>query len=515
MESFEQKKVPNVLVTTLIIVLGSFMALLDTSIINVALPKLMVLFSVDTKQIEWVITSYMLVSGSIIPITTYLGNRFGYRTVYVWSVAGFTVGSFLCGLAWDNTSLVVFRVIQAVGGGMIIPLGAALLFHFTPKGKMGIAMGLYGLSVAMAPSIGPTLGGLIVEEYSWRWLFMINVPVGIASACLNHFFLPDTDRKQMEKFDYMGLFLATFGAFFYLLALSKGASWGWTSYPVVMLLLTATIMIIALVIVELHHPEPMLDVRLFQNSRFTYSILLGSGLYIVMMSAVILIPIYFQQIRGYTAIQTGLLLMPQAIAIGIMMPIAGGLYDRVGARPLICVGLPFIFYSTYKLHTLSLDTPEDIINHYLIIRAVGFGLVYMPIQTAGVDAFPKIRSGAATSMSSLTRNVAGAMGIAIATVLMQNRQNFHHHRMAEDLNLFSSSWGVMQEMSNGILTMIGDKSELSETTVNLMNNQLMGQSAAWAVGDVFLVFSVLVLVLSPMALLFRKEADGKRELAAK
>lgn len=511
MASSEEKKVPGVMTITLIIVMGTFMALLDSSILNVALPKLMVLFSVDTKQIEWVLTAYMLVSGAIIPITSYLGERFGYRTTYVWAMASFTLGSLLCGVAWDNPSLIVFRVIQGIGGGLIMPVGMAMMFRFIPKEKMGAAMGLFGLSMAVAPSIGPTLGGLIVEHYSWRWLFMINVPIGIISVFLTHFVLPETAKRKMGKFDIWGLILGSGCAFLFLLALAEGESWGWTSYEIVMLLFSATIALVLLVIVELNHPEPLLDMRIFLHKEFTYSVLLGCGLFISMIAAVILLPIYLQSLRGYSAIQTGLVMMPQALAMGFSMALSGRLFDKVGAKPLILIGIPLILFSTYQLHTLSTDTPDSLISFYMVIRGLGMGLSFMPINTAGVAAVPPMKAGAASTMSTLVRNVAGSIGIALTTVLLENRQFFHLHRMAENLDLFSPSWSAMQQSTTGLLAQTGDKSAVPAATLSMMNSQVLAQAAAWSFGDVFLIFSVFILCIFPVALLFKKKEKRKGE----
>lgn len=511
MGSSEEKKAPGVVTTTLIIVLGTFMAILDTSILNVALPKLMVLFSVDTKQIDWVLTAYMLVSGAIIPITTYLGERFGYRTLYIWSVASFTLGSLLCGLAWNNPSLVAFRVIQGIGGGLIMPVGMALMFRFIPRDKMGAAMGIFGLSMAVAPSIGPTLGGMIVEHYSWRWLFMINVPIGIIGVFLCQIILPETERRKMGNFDIWGLILASGSAFFYLLALAEGESWGWSSYSIVMLFVTATMMLALLIVVELNHPEPMLDIRLFKYRRFSYSIILGSGLYIAMITGVVLIPIYLQSIRGYSAIQTGLLLMPQALAMGAMMPVSGKLFDKIGARPLVMIGIPLILYSTYELHTLAVDTPASVISTLMVFRGIGMGLTFMPINTAGVSMIPPMKMGAASSLSTLIRNVAGAIGIALTTVLLENRQFLHQHRMAEDLDTFSYSWNLMQQNATGLTASIGDTSSAAQVSLSMMNSQVLGQAASWAMGDVFLIFTFFVIAFAPLGLLFKKEKKQQGE----
>ncbi|MBM7867851.1 DHA2 family efflux MFS transporter permease subunit [Heliobacterium gestii] len=500
---------PGVLVVTMVVVIGTFMAVLDTSILNVALPKLMVLFSVDTKEIQWILTAYMLVSGAVIPIMSYLGDNYGYRALYAYCLAAFTAGSLLCGLAWNNESLIVFRVIQALGGGLIQPASMALMFRFVPKEKMGMAMGLFGLSIAVAPSIGPSLGGFIVEDYSWRWLFMINVPLGVLGFVLCQTLLPETEKRASTHFDFWGLFLSSGSAFLYLLALDKGQDWGWSSYTIVMLLLTATAMGALLVVVELNHPNPMLDLRLFKVPQFTYSVLISSCLYIILIGGVLLWPIYLQNIRGYSAMQTGLILMPQAVAMGLMMPVAGKLYDKIGARPMAMVGIPLIGIATYLMHTLTVDTPQSVFDVWLIIRGLGLGLTFMPVNTAGVSAVPVMKSGAASTLNNLVRAVAGSFGIALTTSLLENRQVFHTHRMVEGLDVFSPSWPAMQQSATGLMAATGDTSPAQATMLTQMYGQIQMHSNTWAMADVFFAFALSVVFVVPMAMLLRRTGGGK------
>ncbi|MBC9784584.1 DHA2 family efflux MFS transporter permease subunit [Heliobacterium chlorum] len=495
---------PGVLVVTMVVVIGTFMAVLDTSILNVALPKLMVLFSVDTKEIQWILTAYMLVSGAVIPIMSYLGDNFGYRTLYAYCLASFTLGSLLCGLAWNNESLIVFRVIQALGGGLIQPASMALMFRFIPKEKMGMAMGLFGLSIAVAPSIGPTLGGFIVEDYSWRWLFMINVPLGVLGFVLCQTLLPETEKNPSSHFDFWELLLSSSSAFLYLLALDKGQDWGWTSYSIVMLFVTATALLALLIVVELNHPQPMLDLRLFKVAQFTYGVVISSCLTILLMGGILLWPIYLQNIRGYSAMQTGVILMPQAVAMGLMMPIAGKLYDKLGARPMALVGIPLIGISTYLMHMITVDTPQSVFNVWLILRGMGLGLTFMPVNTAAIGAVPLMKSGAASTLNNLVRAVAGSFGIAMTTSLLENRQVFHLHRMVEGLDLFSPSWQVMQQSATGILAATGDTSAAQPTMLTLMYNQLQLHTNTWATADVFMAFSLSVVLVLPLAFLLKK-----------
>ncbi|MDD2421825.1 MAG: DHA2 family efflux MFS transporter permease subunit [Heliobacteriaceae bacterium] len=505
----------GILVTTLVVVIGSFMAVLDSSILNVALPKLMVLFGVDTKQIEWLLTAYMLVSGSVIPITNYLGDTYGYKRLYTGSLIIFTFGSLLCSLGWSNNSLICFRIIQGIGGGLLMPTGMALLFKLIPREKIGVAMGLFGLSMAVAPSVGPTLGGFILDEYSWRWLFMINVPVGILGVTLCQAFLVETTRRAVHRFDGWGLALGSASAFLYLLALAKGQDWGWTSYPIVMLLLTATTLLAILIIVELDHPEPMINIRLFREPNFTYSVILSCGLAVILFTGVILVPIYLQNIRGYSAMETGLLLMPQALATGVMAPVAGKVFDKFGPRPLLLVGLPLMFYSNWQFYQLGLDTPDAVINRLMVLRGLGLGLTMMPITTAGVNAVPVRESGAASALNTLTRMIAGSFGIALVMTIMENRQFFHQHRLAENLDLFSPTWVMIQQVATGIFAATGDTTAAAPAGVSLLATQVQMHAATWAIADVFYLFAFGILLLTPVAFLLKKPANPAPELSGK
>jgi len=344
----------------LTMIIGAFMAILDGSIVNVALPRMMAIFGSAADQIHWALTGYMLATGVVIPITGYLSDRFGGKKIYILSLAAFTAGSALCSLAWSNNSLVVARVIQAVGGGMMMPVSMAMIYYIVPREKIGMALGIWGVTAMAAPSIGPALGGYLVDNFSWQWIFTINIPIGIAAVFLSMAVLKETPLKSGLKADFPGIILCAAGCFALLLALSEGQDQGWTSLYIVNLFIFSGFTLALFVIWELITDQPMLDIRLLKNITFAASLVCVSIAIIGLFSAIFLIPLFVRNVQGLTPLQTGLLMMPAALASGIMMPISGRLFDEIGALPLcladafvvstviMVIAIPFVFLLSKK-----------------------------------------------------------------------------------------------------------------------------------------------------------------------
>ncbi|HBV97241.1 MAG: major facilitator transporter [Peptococcaceae bacterium BICA1-7] len=421
----------------LVLVLGAFMAILDTSIVNVALPKLMAIFGVAADQIQWVMTAYMLTSGVVVPFTGYLGDKYGYKRVYIYSLVAFTLGSALCGLAWNNNSLIAFRVIQAIGGGMLIPLSMSIIFKMVPRQKIGMAMGVWGIAAIMAPAVGPTAGGYLVDYYSWHLIFTINIPIGFLAFILTYMFIEETPLIKGLKFDYLGSILSCAGLFFLLLALSQGQDKGWASQYIVTLLTLSGFLLILFCLWELQVPHPMLDIRLFKNGVFAVSTAVTSVLTVAMFAVIFLVPLYCQNLQGLTPMQTGLLMMPMALATGFTMLISGRLFDKIGALPLGVVGIIITAYFTYKLSFISLDTSFRQLQLLLVYRAVGLGLCMMPIGNAGMNTIPPFLVGRASAINNLFRSVFASLGIAMITYIMLNRQAQHAVWLSDGISLSS------------------------------------------------------------------------------
>jgi len=428
-----------------ILVLGAFMAVLDGTIVNVALPSMMAIFGVDATRIQWVVTAYLLTCGVVVPVSGYLGDRFGYKRMYIYALAFFTFGSALCALAWNTSSLVAARVVQGVGGGMLMPITMATLYRLVPREKMGAALGIWGISATVAPAVGPTLGGYLVQNFDWRTIFTINIPIGIIAVILAGIVLSETRRRPHLKMDIVGCFLCTAGCFALLLALSEGQEHGWTSYYIINLLIIAGFSLALFVLWELDTPEPMLDVRLFKNAVFTISLIATSVVMVAMFSAVFLISIFTQNLQGMSPVQTGLILMPSALVAGLVMPIGGQLFDRIGAAPIGAVGVLIIAVATYQLHTISLDTSFRYIQVLLAVRSIGLGLTMMPLTTAGLNTIPKFLLGRATAVNNLVRQISASLGIAFLTHVLTQRQAFWSARYAESVTASSPALLSLQQ----------------------------------------------------------------------
>lgn len=428
----------------IVLIIGTFIAILDNSLMNVALPKLMAVFGVSQNEVEWVVTGYMLASAVVVPMGGFLADRFGYKTTFLSTVAAFVVGSALCGIAWSNSSLVLFRIIQGLGGGFIMPVGMAMLYQIVPRAKVQVVMGVWGISAMAAPAMGPTLSGYLVDNFSWRWLFYINLPIGLVAIALGYFLLKETPRRPGLKFDFLGSFLSmlVFGCL--LLALTDGQKEGWTSLYIVSLFFISFFSFLLLLWVELGKDNPVMDFRLLANSMFSLSLVASSFVMIAMQGGVYLMPIYIQNVLGLTPMQTGLLMMPQSIAMAFMMPVAGKLMGKFGVVPLGIVGLTIIGCSTLELHHVAQNTPHSWIQWLLVIRGIGIGLCMMPLTTAGMNSLPNHMIGRASSMSNVIRNVMGSFGIAALTSIMSNQTANFGMRIAEKIDATSPAFSEFQ-----------------------------------------------------------------------
>ncbi|WP_092473118.1 DHA2 family efflux MFS transporter permease subunit [Desulfotruncus arcticus] len=498
-----------------ILIAGGFMAILDSSIVNVALPKLMSIFGVGAESIQWVMTAYLLVSGVVIPVTGYLGDRFGYKRLYIASMIAFTIGSALCAMAWSNNSLVAFRVLQAIGGGMMIPVSMAIIFRIVPRDKLGMALGVWGITAMLAPAIGPTAGGYLVDNFSWHTIFTINIPIGVIVSILARLILEETPIVADLKFDLPGFIFSGLGCFFLLLALSEGQDKGWTSQYIVTLFVSSFFLLLLFVIWEMQTPQPMLDVKLFRNPVFAASTVATSILTIGLFSAIFLIPIYAQNLMGLTPMQTGLLLMPMAAMSGIMMPISGKLFDKIGAFPLCVVGMIILIITTYEMRVVNIDTSLEWLKLMLIIRAAGIGLMMMPITTSGMNSIPPFLSGRASAMNNLFRQISASLGIAFLTWVMLQRQTYH-------MQIMSDVIGINHPVAPGLLHGVGVQlaaggiSGGDHTAAALMSLTLQQQSMAVAIGDTFYVSTIIVLFAIPLIfLLTKKRVEAQRVIEMK
>ncbi|HEY0409378.1 MAG TPA: DHA2 family efflux MFS transporter permease subunit [Candidatus Dormibacteraeota bacterium] len=401
-----------------VLVVGMFMSILDTDIVNVAVPTMQRDFGATTDQVQWVATIYTLMLGIVVPASGWLGDRYGLDRIYNVALVAFAAGSALCGVAWSLNSLLFFRVVQAIGGGLMPAVSMAMLYKIVPPQKLGVAMGLFGLGVLFAPTVGPTIGGYLVEYVNWRLIFYINVPIGALGLIAALMALPRFPRIAGQRFDLGGFLTVSTGLFALLLALSKGADWGWSSYRILGLAALGVLSLAAFVVVELSVAEPLLDVHVFRYWNFTLSLILISVLFAGLFGLYFYIPLFLQEGEGLGALQAGLLLLLPALLTGLTMPISGKIYDRIGARWPAAIGCLVVAYGTYLMRNVTPDTPRGVLVLWMCIRNLGMGIAFMPIMTSSMAGIPTAEVNRASAVNNIVQRVASAFGLAVMTSVL-------------------------------------------------------------------------------------------------
>ncbi|MBS4173623.1 DHA2 family efflux MFS transporter permease subunit [Bacillus sp. FJAT-49736] len=405
--------------------LGAFVAILNQTLLNVALPHIMNDLGITANTVQWLSTGYMLTNGIFIPITAFLIARLGTRKLFLSAIFAFTIGSVLCSISTTFSLLMIGRIIQAAGAGVIMPLLMTVFMTIFPPEKRGAAMGLMGVAMIFAPAVGPTLSGWLIGHYSWRLLFDIIIPFGIIDLILAFFWMKDVTKVTKPKFDTWGFIFSTIGFGFLLYGFSEAGNDGWSSATVVISLIVGIISIIAFVIREFSTDSPMLDLHVFKFDIFALTTVVSMVINMAMFAAMILLPIYLQNIRGFTALQSGLLMLPGAIIMGIMSPISGRLFDKMGARPLAVIGLIITVATTWQFSHLTMQTTYGHIMLLYVLRMFGMSFIMMTVMTEGMNQLPLHLTSHGTAASNTARTVAGSIGTAFLVTVMTTRASFH------------------------------------------------------------------------------------------
>jgi EmrB/QacA subfamily drug resistance transporter len=402
------------------VIFGVFMVILDATVINVALRTLQEEFTADTSRVQWVISTYTLALGIVTPLAGLMADRFGIKRVYVLSLLAFVIGSLLCGLSPSLELLIAARVLQGLGGGMALPLGTAMLFGAFPPTERGLALGIFGIALVFAPASGPLIGGALVDHGLWRWIFFVNIPIGLLGVVLSTILLREERGRRKPRPDILGIALSTVGFGLVLYAASRAGEQGvgWTAPEVLAGLIFGGVALVLFFVVELLIPEPLLDVRLFAKRTFLVANLIGYVSVVALFGAEFLLPLYLQVLRGKTAFETGLILLPLAIASGFATPLAGRVLDKIGPRPLVFAGFALLAFNTYQFSQLKLDTSFTELLLLLIIRGVALGLVIQSTQVAALADVPGPELARGSSLINATRQTFQSLGVAVlATVL--------------------------------------------------------------------------------------------------
>ncbi|MBB6733560.1 MDR family MFS transporter [Cohnella zeiphila] len=414
----------SIIAPLLAVIVGMIMVILDSTVVNVAIPKLVDYFHTDLKTVQWTVTGYTLALSAVIPLAGWMTDRFGSKQIFLITIALFTIGSVLCSFAQTPEQLILFRVIQGLGGGMVSPIGFAMVFKLAPPNKRGSIMGMLGVPMLLAPALGPVLSGWLVEYVSWHWIFLINLPIGIIALLLGFRFLPRSERQPSTHLDYIGMILAPIAFAMLAYGVSEGGT-SWTSAETLTGLCVGGGALILFIFVELLQKQPLLELRVFRSSDFTRGILLAWIAVIALFGAILLIPLYLQNVMGYTPLKTGLILLPQALASAVGMPLSGRLFDKFGARPLAMAGLALISAALFVLSQITQDTGLGTIITALVMMGFGMGLTMMPLNTHVLNSAPRQWVTRVTPLTTAAQQVVVSFAVAGLTGYLTSRIQDH------------------------------------------------------------------------------------------
>ena len=505
----------NPWIIALAVTLATFMEVLDTSIANVALPHIAGSLSAGQDESTWVLTSYLVSNAIVLPLSGWLSSIIGRKNFYMGCVALFTVSSFLCGLAPNLATLIVCRILQGAGGGGLQPSEQAILADTFPPAKRGMAFAVYGIAVVTAPAIGPTLGGWITDNFSWRWIFFINIPVGILSIMLTTRLIQDPPyfrrRKLREtKIDYVGLGFVALGLGALQIVLDKGQRDDWfESHFILILTLIAAGSLIFLVIWEWRHKDPIIDLHLFRDRTFAVSNLLMFMLGFALLGSTLLLPLFMQTLLGYTAEQAGLALMPGGFTIIILLPLVGFLLSRYTPRWLLLFGLVVLSGSLFHMTGFDLDIDFRTAALARVFQAVGMAFLFVPINTAAYAFLPREKNNAASGLMNLARNIGGSVGISLVTTMLDRRSQLHLTNLASNL---SQSNPALQNLLRGAAAAMrahgASSAGANQQAYALMQGAIARQAAMLAYIDCFWFLGVAILLMVPMVFLMKKAKPG-------
>ena len=403
-----------------VVIVGSIMSILDTTIVNVALDTLARELHSTISQIQWVVTGYMLSLAAVIPITGWAAQRFGAKQVYVVSLVLFTVGSALCGLATSTTELIGFRVLQGLGGGMILPIGQLMMAEAAGPKRMGRVMSIVAVPAMLAPILGPTIGGLILDNASWRWIFFVNLPIGIIAVIAALRTLPRVERQPAGKLDGLGLALMATGLPLLTYGLAEvGTTGSFTATNVVLPLIAGLVLIALFVAHALRVPAPLLDLRLYKRPTFSSASFAMFCLGAALFGGMILLPLYWQSIRHESVLDTGLLTAPQGVGMALMIPFAGKLTDRIGGGPPALFGVVLTTLATIPFGLITDSTSIVWLSFAMLIRGAGIGFAFMPAMSAAFASLESSELPHATPQLNVLQRVGGSIGVAVLAVVLQ------------------------------------------------------------------------------------------------
>ncbi len=498
-----------------VVMIGTFMVILDSNIVNVALPKIMAAFGIPIDTAEWVLNGYLIAFSVLLPASGWFADRFGYKTIFTLSLFIFTLGSFLCAISWNETVLIFFRVFQGLGGGMLMPVGMAVVLHEFPYEQRGTALGFWGVAAAGSLSFGPVVGGYLVDRLNWNSIFFINVPIGIIGVLVTWAVLREYRAEKSHKFDLIGFVSMTAFVVTLLLALADGnADWntgGWTSTFILTNFVIAGVSFVVFLATELTSKHPMIDLKLFRSFNYTMSNLVFFIFGLSVFGSVFLLPLYLQDSLGYTAYQAGIIYLPMGIIMGVVGPISGILTDKINPKIIALAGIILLGWSWYLNGFLSLFSMPAQIMLPIYLRGFGMALIFTPLSAVALTDIGKRDMAQASGLFNVIRQVGGSFGVAIIGTVLTERTFFHTAVDGQSIHQYSP---IYQQILSGLkhfsTVVVGGPAGIElERAKALIISDVAKQAVVQATDDTFLfAFAIMTLCVIPILFLRTKRAKN-------
>lgn len=470
---------------------GMFIAILNQTLLNVALPKINTEFNISASTGQWLMTGFMLVNGILIPITAYLFNKYSYRKLFLVALVLFTIGSLICAISMNFPIMMVGRVLQAIGAGVLMPLGSIVIITIYPPEKRGAAMGTMGIAMILAPAIGPTLSGYIVQNYHWNVMFYGMFIIGILAILVGFVWFKLYQYTTNPKADIPGIIFSTIGFGALLYGFSEAGNKGWGSVEIETMFAIGIIFIILFVIRELRMKAPMLNLEVLKFPTFTLTTVINMVVMLSLYGGMILLPIYLQNLRGFSALDSGLLLLPGSLIMGLLGPFAGKLLDTIGLKPLAIFGIAVMTYATWELTKLNMDTPYMTIMGIYVLRSFGMAFIMMPMVTAAINALPGRLASHGNAFLNTMRQLVGSIGTAILVTVMTTQTTQHLSAFGEELDKTNP---VVQDHMRELASQYGGQEGAMKVLLQFVNKL----ATVEGINDAFIVatiFSIIALIL--------------------
>ena len=484
---------------------GMFIAILNQTLLNVALPKINTEFNISASTGQWLMTGFMLVNGILIPISAFLFNKYSYRKLFIIGLVLFTFGSLICAISMNFPIMMTGRVLQAIGAGILMPLGSNVIVTIFPPEKRGVAMGTMGIAMILAPAIGPTLSGYIVQNYDWNLMFYGMFFIGLVAIAVGFFWFRLYQRTTNPKADVPGIIYSTIGFGALLYGFSEAGNKGWGSTEIVSMFIIGIIFITLFVIRELRMKAPMLNLEVLKYPTYTLTTVINMIVMMSLYGGMILLPIYLQNLRGFSALDSGLLMLPGALVMGALGPIAGKLLDTIGIKPLAIFGIGVMTYATWELTKLNMDTPYLSIMGIYVLRSFGMAFIMMPIMTAGMNALPARLISHGNAFVNTMRQLAGSIGTAILVTVMTTQTTNHVAAFGEELDKTNP---MVQDHMRELAQQFGGEQGAMKVLLQYVNKL----ASVEGINDAFIIATIISLVA--LILSFFLQSKKKADVSA-